>query len=400
MKRIDRLQVIFKTVERCNIACKYCYYFYGGDESYKDRPAVTNATVVEDLASFLDSSLSSIDIKNIQIVFHGGEPLLQKKRSFDKACATFKDKLAGKVNLFLTVQTNGMLIDDEWIDLFNKHQVIVGVSLDGDEFYNDLNRIDHNGGGTYLKVVKGLRRLQKAYFDGLIPAAPSLITVINNEFNYKRIVDHFVNELDVTQLRVLLPDMCHDDPFPKGAKAEDYGQVLIELFDFAMKTPEVLFYPAYSALDYFQLKHISPKNFEDVMGNTQQVYSEGDYTNNQIIVIQSDGEISLDDSFIPAVKWRSQREKNYINRISLYDYLNLPVFEEIKDAYESLPKECEACSWKKVCRGGDLENRYKHGSDFNNPSVFCDGLQSYYAHIVRYLYSNGYPKELILEKLT
>jgi uncharacterized protein len=38
--------IILKTVERCNLNCKYCYFFNGGDESYKKHPAFISKNVI------------------------------------------------------------------------------------------------------------------------------------------------------------------------------------------------------------------------------------------------------------------------------------------------------------------------------------------------------------------
>ena len=93
------------------------------------------------------------------------------------------------------------------------------------------------------------------------------------------------------------------------------------------------------------------------------------------------------------------REKYYIDKISLNNYLDLPVFQEINQAYNELPAECQVCTWAKICRGGELENRYKEGNGFGQPSVFCEGLKLYYEHVTTHLYEHGYPKDLLVEKL-
>jgi uncharacterized protein len=398
--KIERLQLILKTVERCNIACTYCYYFYGGDESYKKRPPVISKTTIDKTVNFILDSISEIEIDEIQIVFHGGEPLLQKKRDFDYACIEFSRELSGLVKLNFCVQTNGMLIDEEWISLFSKHDVAVGISLDGNKIINDKNRIDHKGRGTYERVINGLNMALEARKKGDLLQNPGVLTVVNHESNYSKIVEHFAHDLGVTEIGVLLPDMSHDNFFPDGATSIDYGNVLIELFDIAMKNEKIKIRSASKVLDFFQLKEMSGIGTEKASILSEFIKQGGRYIKNQIIVIQSDGEISLDDSFIPALKWRMSQGTYSIEDITLYKYLSLPVFDEISDSYSNLPKKCSECTWVKLCGGGDLENRYKSGNGFNQPSVFCEGLQAYYEHVVTYLYKNGYPKEILLEKLT
>lgn len=397
-KKIQRLQVILKNAERCNIACKYCYYFFGGDESYKDRPPLISRDVVLQTAEFLRNALDDLDIKSLQIVFHGGEPLMQKKADFDWCCGIFQEYLSGKTQLQFSVQTNGMLINDEWLEVFTKYEVHTGVSIDGDEYYNDLYRIDKKGKGTYQKVVAGLNKLQENAKSNN-QAQPGALTVVNSSFSYKRIINHFVNELNLSNIGILLPDMTHDDEFPKGRSAVDYGKALVDIFEEWKENPDVQIRPIKETVDFFQVEKKCKKQ-QALNEKIETFIAEGGhFVKNQIIVIQSDGEITLDDSFMLAHEWRNSVPKSHVSTISLKKYLEMEVFDEIKEYYEDLPEKCQSCTWVKLCKGGDLENRYKKDNGFAQESVFCDGLQIYYEHVVKYLYESGYPKEQLERKL-
>jgi uncharacterized protein len=58
-------------------------------------------------------------------------------------------------------QTNGVLINTEWCDLFREWQVGVGVSIDGPRRFNDVNRLSRKGTSTYDKAIAGLRLLRE-----------------------------------------------------------------------------------------------------------------------------------------------------------------------------------------------------------------------------------------------
>ena len=84
----------------------------------------------------IDDYLKTIPSKTIELTFHGGEPLIAGidfyNRFFDLADKYIK---SGKVKY--SIQTNGSLLNLEWISLFKEHDVSIGVSLDGNE---DANR--------------------------------------------------------------------------------------------------------------------------------------------------------------------------------------------------------------------------------------------------------------------
>jgi uncharacterized protein len=122
-------------------------------------------------------------------------------------------------------------------------------------------------------------------------------------------------------------------------------------------------------------------------------------TGNQIIVLQSDGEVSVDDSLIPASRWRNRLAKFNVADTTLKDYLEQDFFDTISSVRNQMPAQCDQCAWKKLCRGGDIENRFSSINGFDNPSIYCAALKKFYTYVVKHLVENGYPIEKIEEKL-
>jgi uncharacterized protein len=122
--------IILKTVERCNINCSYCYYFNSKDQSYKTRkPYITNE-MVSNFIEFIKSGVNDLKITNLVVEFHGGEPLMQKKAEFASMCQSIRNQLENYATIksvTFALQTNGILIDEEWIDIFKKHKVGIGA---------------------------------------------------------------------------------------------------------------------------------------------------------------------------------------------------------------------------------------------------------------------------------
>ncbi|HEV2679407.1 MAG TPA: radical SAM protein, partial [Rhodanobacter sp.] len=177
--RGNTLQIILKVAERCNIACKYCYFFFGGDDSHKFNPAYIADETVDHLADFVADAVSRYQLDLVRIIIHGGEPLMLKKSRMADLLSKIEQAARGSTLQF-TIQTNAMLIDDDWVDLFEKHNVYVGVSVDGPREVNDTYRVDKRMRGTYDRTVDGLRKLFNAYEDGRI-ARPGALCVVNPE---------------------------------------------------------------------------------------------------------------------------------------------------------------------------------------------------------------------------
>src|SRR5438093_5041110 len=111
------LDVILKVAQVCNINCTYCYFFNGPDRSFETHPRFLSPTLAEETVRYVSEAIESGQVANARIILHGGEPLMLGKRRFREICATLSG-LPKSVPAGLAVQTNAMLIDSEWIDIF------------------------------------------------------------------------------------------------------------------------------------------------------------------------------------------------------------------------------------------------------------------------------------------
>lgn len=392
MKRISSLQVILKVVERCNLACSYCYYFEGGDRSFISKPPVISSKVINDLAVFLRRGAEELGLASIQIAFHGGEPMMLKPRIFDEICTLLRAEVNASTEVHFSVQTNGTHLNDTWCELFQKHDVHVGVSIDGMEIAQNRFRKFHDGRGSFGVVKENFKILKKSQES--FGRIPDIICVLDARNNYREIIHEMSQDLGVKHFNFLLPDCNHDDGVPGGFTAVNYGEVLCEIFDAWAESGDIYVREIDDLIRRFQLAIEVDQPASRAPGIPKMLYGA-----NQIVVVRSDGELQIDDTFIPASDWRNSLPKVGLDRTTLVDYLSLPVFAEIEGYYKDPPDKCSSCVWRNICNGGDLENRYSRKDGFNNPSIYCDGLKMLYRRIVRFLRRNGYPREVMYDRL-
>ena len=148
-EQVNCLDVVLKVAERCNLGCPYCYYFYQENDLHKGSPAFMSEATARAVAVFLRRGVQEHRIEHLFIGLHGGEPTLLPKARFDQICTILRDALADVTTVHFAMQTNGTLLDDEWIELLAKHHVMVGVSIDGPPHIHDAARPDHRGRGSY-----------------------------------------------------------------------------------------------------------------------------------------------------------------------------------------------------------------------------------------------------------
>jgi uncharacterized protein len=378
-----RLLVNLKIVERCNLNCTYCYFFNGEDQSYQSHPKHLSRDMVRNIAAYLKNGCEALNVTELSFIFHGGEPLIYSKANFDWMCTLFSETFPSTVRVRFSLQTNGILIDEKWAKLLLKHDVGVGISIDGPEIYNDKYRIDHKNSGSHQRVVSGLKNLKAGFKD----KANSIgaLCVINPEFSANIIYKHLAEDLKLKSFDFIIPDYNYDNPPP--FPPEQYGQYLTDLF-YSWVNNE-------TDEDEEAEVRIMSSSIGRFFGFSSLVYGVGKTACNQLLplmTISSNGDLGpLDELRSTDPKFREAR-KNIANT-SLKDFFELSYFDEIAQASAVLPDKCQECCWSEICEGGGLVNRYSTQNKFNNPSIYCDGLKLFYSSVAKYLLENGYPLE-------
>jgi uncharacterized protein len=376
---IQCLQIVYKIAERCNLNCSYCYYYNMGDDTALSRPARASLDTSEALAQWLAQGCSELGIPQVSIAFHGGEPMLVRAAEFARICAAFERHLGEQVDLRFSIQTNGTLLTEGWIEALRHYRVSIGISIDGMEADHDRFRLDHQGRSTFAETEAAIARLVSE--SSTAPSImPGTISVVDHRVDYAATY-RYLRGLGVRTMHFLLPDRSADDASPATKReAERIGQGLLDLFRAWLDEddPDVTVRFIREALAHFELGDHSG------LGATQR-------KKNQILVARSDGTVAIDDSLIPALDWYSSVGDFPIATHSLRDVFRAPVFAQIEQAEHTLPDACAGCSWTGLCRGGDLENRFARATGFNNPSVYCDTYKTLYAGICETLITNGYP---------
>src|SRR5215213_3439664 len=155
-------EIICKVASKCNLNCSYCYVFNKGDFTWKQRPPIMAEDTFDATLERIRRHCLFSGQKRVLLVFHGGEPCLVGPRQFDSWCERARQRLEGVAKVTLHVQTNGILLNDAWADVLLKHNVAVGVSIDGPQQLHDSFRVDHKGVGSYERVERGVNVLREA----------------------------------------------------------------------------------------------------------------------------------------------------------------------------------------------------------------------------------------------
>ena len=145
-------QVVFQATPFCNIDCSYCYL-----PNRNDTRRMTQDIIA---ATFRQIMAAQLPASKLEVRWHAGEPLIVGQEFYRSACSLIKLIAQDSISIEHTLQTNGILIDKSWCDVFRELPIRVGVSIDGPEFIHNARRVTRNGAGTFSEVMKGIAWLR------------------------------------------------------------------------------------------------------------------------------------------------------------------------------------------------------------------------------------------------
>ena len=153
-----RIHVLAKpTGATCNLNCAYCFFL----EKERFYPGSDFRMSDEVLESYVRQLIEAHRTKEVTVAWQGGEPTLMGVDFYRRAIEYQNQYRQPGMTFENTMQTNGTLLDDEWCAFFKEHNYLVGISIDGPRELHDTYRVDKGGRGTFDRVMRGLRLLQK-----------------------------------------------------------------------------------------------------------------------------------------------------------------------------------------------------------------------------------------------
>ncbi|UBU13643.1 FxsB family cyclophane-forming radical SAM/SPASM peptide maturase [Nonomuraea gerenzanensis] len=358
-------QFILKIHSRCDLACTYCYMYEMADQSWRSRPPRMAPDVVEAVAARIAEHVRAHRLPSVELILHGGEPLLVSPEGIDGLVRTVRDAVDAPVAV--TVQTNGVRLDRAYLGVFDRLDVGVGVSLDGDQRAHDRSRRTAGGHGSHHKVAAGLRLLGEPPFDRLFRGLLCTVDLRNDPLEtYQALLSFGPPTIDF-----LLPHGTWAQP-PPGLGGEGggtpYADWLITIFDDWYAAPA---------------RPAGVRLFEEIifllLGGGSASEQIG-LSPTAMVVVETDGEIEQSDILKSAFAG-APGTGYHVLRDSFDEVLALPSIAARQIGWDALSPTCRACPVARVCGGGHYAHRYRPGSGFLNPSVYCADLLRLITHV-------------------
>ena len=348
--------VILKVASRCNIDCRYCYVYNMGDTGWTRGPKQISRETCQAAAKEI-GCLAREQRRPIVVVLHGGEPLLLGISNLKFVISNLRAELPPENPI--CIQTNGILINREILDLCASARVTLSISIDGPQHVHDQNRVGFDGDGTFDKVLAGINQLQTHPESGFLFSG--LLAVVDPESDPREVYSFF-KELAPPSVDFIYRDGNHSRmPEGKASPAStEYGTWMAKLLDMYLADSNPI--PIRILDDTIKL----------VLGGFG--VKEGIGVNNYgIVVIDTDGSVAKNDTLKSSFDGADRfREPWSVHTHHLSDILATADFAQYQAMQRPSNPTCIACPELRVCGGGMTLQRWSKENGYDNPSVYCE----------------------------
>lgn len=384
---------------RCNLACRYCYYLEKGDyyASSSEGPFMTDATLERYIQEYIQTQTS----REINFTWHGGEPLMRPLDFYRKAVALQARYGSGR-QIANCLQTNGLLLNDDWCRFLHDEGWLVGLSIDGTQAMHDAYRQGRNGAPSWERVMRAVEMLERHHVEW---NAMATVHQANAEqplefysffrntlgcryLQFTPIVERLLQEGEKTWLAQVGDEDCRLAPY--SVLPHQWGNFLCAIFDEWVRHDV--------GYTFVQLFDATLAGWMGVAPGVC-VYAE---ECGHAAVMEHNGDVYSCDHFV----FPRHRLGN-IHTHTLPQMLYGPqqtAFSRLKR--DALPRQCRLCPWLKACHGECPRLRFARAAD-GEPGLnfLCAGYQRYFSHVAPYMdfmaqaLRNGQPPALIMQAL-
>lgn len=357
------LSFILKIASRCNLNCSYCYVYNRADTTWRDKPALLSDNAFFACVQRIRAYCALSGQQAVNIVFHGGEPCLVGAARLSKWCGYATEQLSELLRVHFTIQTNGTLLDEEWIATLKRHEITVGISTDGPQEINDQFRVDHLGRGSYEETLRGITLARDA------SVKLYLLCVVQPGQDGLRIHRHLMT-FGVDRISYLLPDYSHEAiaQIRKCHGPTPCADFLIPIFDDWWRNSSIdvrigLFWTVSRLI-------LGGQDDSDIFGNRPL----------QTVFVETDGSIEGLDVLRVCENGMTATGLN-VEDHGFEQLQGIPIHGATIFRGLELPQACRGCPEQNTCGGGYLPHRYSRQRMFDNQSVWCADILRLFGHV-------------------
>lgn len=351
----------------CNMSCGYCY-----NGSFRQICDFPNKIIsIETIRKIFSQITPFLRSNKLVVIWHGGEPLLAGKNFYREAIKEIKG--IAKMNGYEVInclQTNGALIDEEWINLFINLEINPSVSIDGPSYLHNKIRTFSENKPTYELVINNYNLLRNKNINtGL------LIVISKSNVNYPLEIWNWILEQKITHcdfLPCVEPELLRKNKQVFSLTNKETADFFIKIFD-------------------LWFNHCDPKirirTFRDAIKGLL-----GGQVNLCSWKLGCLHHISFDVSgnAFPCSRYHCYPETMFGN-INKMGFTGIMENQATKLIHENIiigQNKCKNCEWEKICGSGCPFLKYALYGKWDAPYVHCKSRQTFLKHVKQRIFKN------------
>jgi len=323
----------------------------------------------EVLAAFTDQYLATNSGSQVTFTWQGGEPTLAGIPFFRLALELQERYVRPNTHIINALQTNGTLLNDKWGEFLQRHNFLVGISLDGPPELHNIYRIDRRGRPSFNAVMRGIKVLKEYKVEF------NVLTAIHaKNCSYPLEVYWFLrDEVGAKYIQfVPIVDRIGGAVAPYSVTPRKFGSFLISVFDEWLR---------------HDIGEVYVQIFEEALAawaglpRSLCVFAE---TCGRCLVLEHNGDLYSCDFYVDSAH-------------RLGNILQTPLISLVRSSQQrrfglakrtTLPLYCQACEYRFVCNGGCIRNRFLYTPE-GEPGLnyLCEGYKMFFSYIARPMHS-------------
>lgn len=386
----------------CNMYCDYCYYIekenlYRRESSKKINFNMSDKILEEYIRQYIESQATPI----VFFCWHGGESLI-RPISFYRKVIELQSKYSNGKQIENSIQTNGLLVNEEWCKFFANNNFLVGISLDGNEEQHNKYRKTVGGQGSFSRVMRAIQLFQKHNVEF------NVLATVNNfnadyplEFynfikgigvkyiQFTPIVERVYKNEDTSLLNHVAPPLFSYDTddvelFEKNTVIAPYSVTPSQWGDFIISV--------YDEWIRNDVGEIFVQLFDSTLANWVGVppgVCSMSKTCGQAGVMEFNGDVYCCDHFVYDNYKLGNIKDLHISEMMRSE--KQKYFGNLK--YDRLTNECKECEFLFACNGECPKNRFVHSRyGEKGQNYLCNGYYRFFSHVSETM---DYMKQLI-----
>lgn len=339
--------------------CEYCFYSRV-EEMYTKRPHRMAEDVLERMIEDFVSHRFPVSVFSWQ----GGEPTLAGLDFFEQVIELEKKHGEKGQVMGNSLQTNGLLIDEEWASFLAKYKFLVGVSLDGPQSVHDIYRKQSGVASTWQRTMDCIGLLNRHGVAFSVLCVVSKANAADAAKLYRWLIGNGLRNLQFIPCVEMNGENGRISDSSVGPM--EYGDFLIDVFDEWKKR---------------DVGRVFVRTFDSILtylGSGQHMLCTFGGSCHDYLVVEHNGDVYPCDFFV-----KDEWKLGNVMDAPLASFLESDKAKGFAAEKENYSEKCAACRWVELCNGGCQKDRIGTDGAPVDRSYLCAGYEKFFSHTRR-----------------